>query len=242
MNLSFDIYTLRARLQPALLVLLPLALTAIAWTPLDKLLIGSAWTLLGMTGFTFLLAQVARDSGKKLEPELWRSWGGAPTTIRLRHSTAPNRVLLARYRAALEEILGSRLPNELEERDSLEAADAVYEAATAALRTRTRDEKAYPLVFKELVNYGFRRNLLGMRPAGVLLSLIGIAAACAAAFAADAQFHVVAPCVLLNILMFVWWSFRINADWVKPCAFAYADRLLEASENIADSLLKGVPR
>ena len=58
-------------------------------------------------------------------------------------------------------------------------AREAYEAAAAYLREQTRDRKAYPLVYEALCEYGFRRNLWGLKPIGLTFSLLGFAASVA---------------------------------------------------------------
>jgi hypothetical protein len=82
----FDHHSFRARLQPAFLALLPIAIGAFAWAQPDAKWLTAIWGVLLSAGFTFLLANVARNWGKSIEPKLWNSWGGAPTTQLLRHS------------------------------------------------------------------------------------------------------------------------------------------------------------
>ena len=40
---------------------------------------------------------------------------------------------------------------------------------------KTRNPERHPLVFKGLIEYGFRRNLLGLKPFGVSLALAALA-------------------------------------------------------------------
>jgi hypothetical protein len=42
-------------------------------------------------------------------------------------------------------------------------ADAYYARCGDWLREHTRDRKRFKLIFEELVTYGFRRNLLGLK-------------------------------------------------------------------------------
>src|SRR6266446_5216374 len=57
MNLKlFDHYSFRARLQPALLTLLPAAIGVFAWTGPGVKWSSALWTLFGTAGGTFFLA------------------------------------------------------------------------------------------------------------------------------------------------------------------------------------------
>src|SRR5258708_1403854 len=159
----FDHYSFRARLQPALLTLLPAALGVFAWTGPGEKWVSALWTLFGTAGGTYFLAMVARNRGKQIEPALWRSWGGAPTTQLLRHSGSANPVMRERWHKYLSRLLSKSFPTPEDETGDPVSADNLYAAGVKILIDKTRDTKAYPLVYKENVQYGFCRNLYAMR-------------------------------------------------------------------------------
>ena len=234
----FDHYSFRARLQPALLTLLPCAIGVFAWT---GPLVGwesALWTLFGTAGGTYFLAILARNFGKQIEPGLWQSWGGAPTTQFLRHSGPANPVSRERWHKQLSKLLEKTLPTEQEEAADPVRADNVYGAAVKLLIGKTRDTKTYPLVYKENVLYGFCRNLYAMKAAGIIFSLLAIFSSCIAGvwliYLSEPK---LAPwvCAAANMLFLVWWVFVINPTWVRVPAFAYAERLLESTESFVDS-------
>jgi len=79
MNLSelvTDPYNRRARLQPALMTLLSLAVVALVLYPGVE---SKAATLLGIVAYfggAAWLTQVGRERGKRLEKDLFDHWGG----------------------------------------------------------------------------------------------------------------------------------------------------------------------
>jgi hypothetical protein len=85
--LLLDPYGRQARLYPALIVILPIALLIGTWFPA----LWSTWaalvSLASSFGLILLLSQVARDRGKQGEPELYRTWGGKPSVAVLRLAT-----------------------------------------------------------------------------------------------------------------------------------------------------------
>ncbi len=232
----FDHYSFRARLQPALLALLPAAIGIIAWTGPGVKWQSALWTLFGTAGGTYFLAMLARNLGKNLEPELWKSWGGAPTTQLLRHSGVANPIMRERWHKYLSKKLGRPFPTKQEELANPNSADDVYYAAVKLQIGKTRDTKKYHLLYKENTHYGFCRNLLAMKIIGVIISLLGAVSSVLAGFkfaqSGNAQ---VAPwvCVAINLMFVIWWVFIINPSWVKIPAFAYAERLFESTENIS---------
>lgn len=236
LNLS-DTYVRRARLQPAMLVALPLALVVLAFSPSGLAGWGVLLSLFVWCGGTALLAQVARDRGKSKEPELHRAWGGRPTTRFLRHGNAPNKVLLSRRHKRLQLIVsGVRIPTADEERADPEGADQVYEACTAFLLEKTRSKEHFPLIFEENCSYGFRRNLWGLKPLGLLSSTAALAAIAVLFVRSYRTGTVPAPLCFVSAgmtaVLLLGWLTWFTPSWVKIAADAYAERLLAACENL----------
>jgi hypothetical protein len=237
---SFDLsnaYVRRARLQPAMLVALPLGLATLAWSPGGVVGWSLVWSLFVFCGGTALMAQVARDRGKKKEPELFRSWGGKPTTRLLRHRDAPNKTLLGRRHQKLQRLVkGVKIPSVDEELADPGMADEVYEACTAFLLEKTRKKAEFPLVFEENCNYGFRRNLWGMKPLGASIALLGTLAVALLLIlnhrSGVSPSPIVLVCAVLNLLLLLGWLIWFTPDWVRLAADAYAERLLAACEKL----------
>lgn len=236
--MKFDTYTIQARLWPSLLVILPVPIALVAWMPIENLPKFPLWCAPLTLAATFLLAQLGRDAGKRAEPRLWNSWGGAPTTRRLRHHNHEvNPVIRTRQHAKLSELMHAPLPSPQEEIDDPIRADATYEAAVLFLRENTR---AAALVFKENIAYGFRRNLWAMKSAGIFLSALCTVATIAAiwyrlAVNLDAWL-IGAIGAVINSMLLAWWLLRINSDWVRLAAEAYAERLLATTETLETHL------
>lgn len=200
---------------------------------------GALVGLLSSFGLTSLLEQFGRDQGKNKEPQLWASWDGAPTTQMLRHRDTKmcNPTMRKRYHEKLRKLVPNmHLPTPEEEARDPAGADNVYEAYTRYLINQTRDTEKFPLIFEENINYGFRRNLWGMRPAGIAIALLGIAVALCATYLAwvrnDLLWLVAMGTTLINICLAVWWVVRITVAWVFIPAKAYAERLLEACDSL----------
>jgi hypothetical protein len=231
-----DSYSRRARVAPVFLVTLPALLLGLALVPTlpawHKL-----WPLLAGGGLLALVDQHGRDAGRRRQPGLWASWGGPPTTAMLRHAGTPNPVLLARRHRKLETLMGAPLPTAQEEQADPAAADHVYATAVAILIQRTRSGETFPLIFTENRNYGFRRNMLGLRPLGIWISAAAAVVAFVALIAALAgrinasEVSLLAALAAAVLLLMVWIR-TVTPDWVKRAADAYAERLLEATETL----------
>jgi hypothetical protein len=249
-----DQYRKKARLLPVRLLVLPVVLGAgvlvITLTGnlnvFERLGVGALTGLLSSFGLNSLLEQFGRDQGKKKEPQLWASWGGSPTTQMLRHRdrTMSNRTMRQRYHEKLASLLSNvHIPTSKEEANDPAGADNVYEACTRYLINQTRDTEKFSLIFEENINYGFRRNLWGMRPAGIMLAVIGIIVALCTTYLAwiktDPLWIVGAGATIVNTCFLVWWILRITPSWVFVPAKAYAERLLEACDSLTPNAGRG---
>ena len=239
---KFDNYTVRARIQPIFLVMVPLGIFLFVLMPGDSMPIGALLGIIVTGGGTALLAQIARDRGSNKQPALWDKWGGAPTTRLLRFRDSPNKVTLGHWRAKLEQLTGNRLPTEEEEVEDPIVADQHYESAIYVLRNATYNATKFPLVFAENVNYGFRRNLWGMKPYGIVISILamtcswGFSLSTVNFIAESWSFNLIANpdaiflmrvtgSIVITVIAAIW-LFVIKPQWVRTPAEAYAQRLL----------------
>lgn len=233
-----DEYSRNARLKPAFLVWIPLTFVGIFLSSAVSVKLSALIGSLTSLGLPFLLAQVGRDYGKRKEPTLYSCWGGKPTVALLRHrDTTLNEYTKHRYHAKAASLIPTvAFPTVKNERDDPIAADAKYEAFSDFLIHKTRDHHAFPLLFQENINYGFRRNLWGMKPLGLSLSLCT-----AVLFLLLAGFDIsekrglpvlLVAILVLNVILVFFWASVVNSDWVRTAGYAYAERLLECSESL----------
>lgn len=235
---TLDTYTIMTRYYPTLIVIAPLCLAVLSLVADQYGLIkGLAAAAISGLGLGLLMDQLGRDKGRNKQEQLFQEWGGPPTTRYLRHKD-PNiqTPTKARYHKILGKLLPDlKIPSKEEETKDPARADQIYASCVDYLRQATRDQQKFFLVFQENCNYGFRRNLWGMRPFGTIISLIG-AASCAAVLAykvqIDQPYLAAAICTLLNVTLSFFWIFCFNSNWVAIAADAYARRLLEACDSL----------
>jgi len=228
-----DTYSFRARVLPVYLTLAPVVLLLAALVPDGlKLPLGGAAALV-FVPIPFLLSQVGADFGKRLEKGLWRKWGGPPTTRFLRHRNNEfNEVTRGRVHDKLR-ALGLHVPTREEQEQDQQAADKHYESCTEELIRRTRDAKKFPLVFKGLTEYGFRRNLFGLKIIGLSLAVVGIAGSAWSTYSVWATTQkppavsIVAAFIMTGLLLA--WIAWVTERTVKLSANRYARFLLEAA-------------
>lgn len=235
---QFDSYTWRARILPIFVVLFPIGISCCLWLPNFMLIARLGVAFIGPLGLAMLLSQVGRDRGYLKQRGLWQRWDGSPTVQLLRHRNENiNPVIRQRYHKKLGALRPDlKLPTNEEELLDPVQADLTYEACIQYLISRTRDHKRFHMIFKENVNYGFRRNLWGLKTYGVLLSVFGVFASATRAWLEKGtpEFQTGASIVatILTFIVLVFWTITVNENWVRIPADAYASRLLEACEDL----------
>jgi hypothetical protein len=227
-------YKLYARIYPTLIILLPILILAIYFS-IDYQSIYTAVGGLGIiTLLQFVLSEVGRDRGKKVEAKLWKEWGGAPSTQILRHSDGTfDPHTTKRHHQKLFETTGMGQAEMLElENSDPQDADNIYSAWCGHLRSATRDTTKYKLLFQENISYGFRRNLWGLKQPAIILIIV---IASVIAFTEYLQFQsngaslslISSICFIGLLLLLLFWLLIVKKSWIKSVAFAYAERLIE---------------
>lgn len=228
-------YAVRARLAPAILLVLPLGLACTVW-------FGEGWAAIGLlsTGVVvFALALLSmhfvRDRGKAIEGQLISEWGGSPSTTLLRHRDPTlNAITKGRYHARLARLVAPlAVPSAEDEAQNPDAADRIFESCAQLLRERTRDAKQYSLLLDENASYGFRRNMLGVRSIGLGTAIAGLAVCAVKVWFARVTGDASRSAMLaagLNVVLTAVWQFLVTPAWVRQASTEYAKRLLGACE------------
>jgi hypothetical protein len=234
--IKIDHYTLHARFLPALFIAAPLAGMAYTWMPdhLDgdilKALTKGTIAVGVAAAVAFITAQMTRDMGKKLEGRLWPKWDGAPSVRFLRHRDASlDGVTKARYHKRLVELGAVHVMPTAEDEDRDPGkAEEFYRAASDWLRSKTRDEKKFPLLFKENVNYGFQRNLLACKPLGFAICAASALSVSVAIHLGKATTLEAAICALVALYLLS----TVKEGTLQRTSEVYARRLLEAIDQL----------
>ena len=235
-----DKYSLHARVYPMVLVLFPIFVLAVTYSiDYKNFWYAGASTVL-IPAFSFLLAQIGRNPGKTKEPKLWKSWGGSPSVLCLRlKSPYLNQHSKIRYHTILQKLCPvSKNPTVAGETIDPKAFDDIYETWSDYLRTKTRDVKEFHLLFKENMNYGFWRNLWGLKTIAIIIILFTMLVNYLVFASQNERFDIlvfpkefiISSGVLLITLLL--WFFLVTKSYVRLPAFAYAKRLCESVEQL----------
>jgi hypothetical protein len=243
-----DPYDRQARLYPALLCLFPLlALVALLYAPNVSPLTGVV-TIAVSCGGLFLMTNICREMGERLEGRLFREWGGKPTTQLLRHrDSVIDSVTKRRYHAFMAAKINAIFPDAEQEKNDPAKADETYQSGARWLLDHTRpdDGKKFDLLFWDNVTYGFRRNALGARPLGIIIT-------CGCLVWALVKEHVlfnaggkivdwpvlgqlspaaIASLVVSGVMLLVWLFFFTKTS-VRGSAFSFAETLLRTCDTL----------
>jgi len=173
MKFPVDSYDIKACYAPALLVSLPIIITF--WTCFPKEVEAISKFLSSVLSMVILyaLSVVVRALGLKIEPELWKSWGGAPSTIII--SWSDNRLgngLKAKIHQRVHFRLGLPMPSKEEEAaDPSKAHDLIGQAFSRVKGLLRKKDKA-GLWSVANAEYGFARNLYGSRSFWLIISCL----------------------------------------------------------------------
>jgi hypothetical protein len=240
-----DPYERKARLYPALLALLPLVVMVALVYGAKASVVESAVAAAVSCGALYLVTNLCRELGKRLEPKLFLEWGGKPSTQLLRHRDntieGPTK---KRYHAFLGAKINEVFPDAEQEVSDPGGADDIYQSGVRWLLNHTRpdDTKKFDLLFKENVAYGFRRNALGIKPLALVVSV-----GCAVwTLARENAFVVRVPFIhgaaltrlpetsmvslIVSVGVALIWIFFFTKASVRSVALSYAEMLLRACD------------
>ena len=247
---AFDKYTIIARIFPALLIILSCLFSIYATSPnlITSNLPSFLATIFISFGALYFVSNFCRTLGRKEEEKLIENWGGLPTTLILRHSynTLTN-LTKKRYHSFLERNvphIGS-FPSPDEETQNHNKADEIYSSSIDWLKEQRRDKEKYSLLHEENIQYGFRRNLLGVKIIGIYLCIASILLIFVnniysikldtisiekikSVIKNLTTFQYMA--LFFDIIFLLCWIFVVNKNWVKEAGFQYAKTLLKSIE------------
>lgn len=243
-----DPYDRQARLYPALLCLLPLlALLTLLYAPTASALTGVV-TIAVSSGGLFLMMNICREMGKRLEDKLYREWGGKPTTQLLRHrNDIIDSVTKRRYHAFLAAKINAAFPDAEQEKSDPAMADEAFQSGARWLLDHTRPDmgKQFDLLFRDNIAYGFRRNALGVKPVAIAIALGCLVWALAkehVLFGAGGRIvdwaalvhlppQVTASLAVAGVMLLVWLFFFTKTS-LRTSAFTFAQTLLRTCDTL----------
>ena len=244
-----DAYTLRARLFPAVLAAAP-ALAALAllisW---DKIALSNMIASGALLVLLFAVADFARKEGLRIEPRIYSEMGGKPSVTLFRRSdTTIDEHAKEQYRTFLAGKLNRPAPLAAEETADPTAGDSFYEQSGIWLRDNTRDAKKFPLLWNELVSYGFRRNQRGLKWPALIVNVI-VVAICAAVLWRRASLDMSDDVIMRTVVVLIiaaihaaYFALVVTKAGVKEAARRYGRELILCCQTLMSGTPRAAPR
>ena len=243
----FDEYSFNARVKPALFLVFPIFISLLVLFEPSRTWTGFTVTFLVAFGVINFAANQMSAKGNVLQDKLFKKWGGAPTTIILRHTdNTIDSVTKSRYMDRLALLISNFRPTTPEfEQANPERADELYRSASNYLREHTRNTAIYPLVFKENIAYGFARNIRAFKSLGIFITVSSLLGSLVITYLDATTLGIMSPRLVIQKISFPYlgliaihlsmlcaWVFLVTESWVKLRGVAYAKRLYSACEKI----------
>lgn len=237
-----DVYTVRARLYPAVIAAASAIVGGTVLVPWDTFGLPHAIATASATVVLALAADIARRQGRAIEPGIFQRMGGMPSTTMMRHGdTTFDAATKCRIHKFCAGKISGKAPTAPSERNDPAAADDFYRRCGNWLRENTRDHRKFKILFDENITYGFRRNLLGLKWLALALD-VAIVAAGAAWLAMSLPVDVTNPfsqkvlsVAVFAVLHALYLTLFVNESGVVEAAKQYARQLLLCAEVLAAS-------
>ena len=128
---------------------------------------------------------------------------------------------------------GVKVPSRASEVSNPDAARQGFRSAIDWLLEHTRPNAEASLLLNENIAYGFRRNLLGMKPIALTLLVLALGANLYMIITHDDQTQVVAAGIVefFLVLASATWLVVVRPNFVEDASLAYAQRLFAQCEN-----------
>ena len=227
---GMDRYDRNARLNPALILLLPAILFVFVWFPAVWTQFGAIAAFVMACGVLYALTRYVRRLGHGVERKLGARIGRLHTAALL--SLVDDRLsasMKAKCRSYIEAHSGLTLPSiEQEESDPKSAADERL-LAVKWLLEHTRPTAAATLLLDENISYGFARNLLGLKPYGLVTSGIVCLASVWLLLGTPSEsttFLLGSVLCGVSFLALVVWLLLVTEKSVEKASQVYAEKIL----------------
>lgn len=248
-SLMPDKYELHARYKPAALLVVPpwvFCTVALSWAAGEDVF---QWVSLGggvgLTIFWFAAANALVDwmrrRAKKKEKQLFlESYGKCilPSVRFLRHKDLTiNRFTKERYIKKIFPYLDEikAWPTKEEEEENLAACDEVYENASHWLKEHSNEFIQTDIKTKELISYGFTRNLLGSKDVAIgllVLSLVVSLVIVTSKTSIENDLNLLA--LFVHSVIALLWMVVVTEDLVIKQAETYAVKMLACADLLPD--------
>ena len=168
-----DDYEVRARFAPAVGSVVPIVVLLVVGFGIDGEWVLAVFAASVTVVVAVLVASLSREAGVAVQARLWGPRGISPVVESLRWRDGPSRAETAARHAVVLQATGVELPDEETERADPDEADGRYRIAQDELRRHTSGG-GHPGLRRALIQYGFVRNLRGLRPVCLVSAAVAV--------------------------------------------------------------------
>lgn len=233
-----DAYNMRARVLPAVIAATPVIVTAALMVSWNSFGLPQVFVGLASTAALVAMADIARRQGTRVQRNLFKKWGGSPSSIMLRDAdTTFDQETKETWRAFLATRVKGPPP-----RADAATLDAFYDRACHWLRENTRHKKKFTVLFEENVTYGYQRNLLGLRwPAIIIDSVIILGVVAAIVVTPGDHMLALAVSAAFALLHMSFMLLAVSESAVREAADRYGRQLLLSCAHLGGPPTKRAP-
>lgn len=234
LKFPLDSYEIKARILPALIISIPVLITLWSCYKLEFTALSELFKGILSFAIIYALAIVVRALGKRIENELWKSWGGIPSTqiVTWKNQIIGDELKTLYLQTAHDKLNLPTPTKEQEEADPVKAAELinqVFKRIQGLIRQKDKDG----LWSMANADYGFARNLLGSR---FLWFSVSAAMTLISGYNIYFQFSdTILIGLVLNAIMtfaslYIGWF--LLPEYTKQVAFRYAEHAWESFYNV----------
>ncbi len=233
----FDLYTIKARLAPAIIAVAPTIAFLFAIVGTDYFDASQIWATIGLVVVLFALSNVSREAGKAVQARVYRNNDGWPTFDPLYYEDRTfSDEAKQKYLHFLSGKVGRPFPSMQDVVSNPITARQFYNEAASWLREATRDTVQFRIIYDENITYGYFRNLLGLKPVALALNFAVMTICLSVTFHQVNWFqdevsslrYVLAVSAIHGLYVI----FGVTEGRMKTASYRYARQLLLACERL----------
>lgn len=227
----YDRYDLRVRMSVAIIVLIPIIMSFYLIIPEVRSLSFTAIIIIILFGISNLIISISRYYGRDT---IKKCFNGILPAQQMLHpdDTTLDEITKKRY----QYFFSSKIDG-ISFKSDTQNLDAVCNTSINWIISQTRDSNQFPVIKEELINFGFAKNLYGVKSLGIIVTITVIILDMIIFFL---QYHYktyifnnlnIVVSLILSFCILIMWIFIINKKWVIECGRNYAKALLSACDS-----------
>lgn len=227
----FDAYNLRVRFSVGLILITPIIFSIYLLVPNASNFSFTTIILILCFGLCNFMMSQSRYLGRKSSSKCFPGLMPAQQML-MPEDNSLDPITKKRY----QKFFSSRLKNLSFSKD-VSTAENSSKSAINWLISQTRDVEKFPLIKEESINFGFAKNLYGLKTLGTIISAfltileVGITIAKFYLKFGYVEYSDLIASSIVSCAFTLLWIFLITKGWVKDAGYRYARTLLSACDS-----------